>query len=469
MADGSLLNEFEDAGAPQLDPTGAAPPSFPARHQRKTDFAVSLADLSFGKHRANIPVWRYWFLLSLVLEDIAAMLLSLVICLWIKPDSYLSLPDSVPLYAFVVLQCGIWLFSLMGAGAYRRHIMTDGYQIYTIILNSALITIVVTGYLVYMFDLNLPRTAVIEAPVLAAFVEIFLRWGSRKILLQVRKTGNCKYDTVILGSAEGICESIAMLEKNTSLGYRPVAVCPVTVSADSTHSITAIENAHTLCSQLSCNVLTFSKNIANDMHAMHAQILLVTDTVARDSEQMRALSLLLESRGIELAFTVSVADVSGHRLHMRDTMQQNVLTASLPQYTLPAALVKRLFDIVVSTLALLIGGPLVMLPIALAIKSEDGGPVFYAQERIGKNGKPFKFYKFRSMQMNADQLDAEMAAKYGQEYGALFKLKDDPRVTEVGKIIRKFSLDEIPQFFNVFKGNMSIVGPRPQRQYEVDK
>ncbi|MFT9243561.1 MAG: sugar transferase [Bifidobacterium aquikefiri] len=87
---------------------------------------------------------------------------------------------------------------------------------------------------------------------------------------------------------------------------------------------------------------------------------------------------------------------------------------------------------------------------------------------MGKNGKPFKFYKFRSMVTDADQKDKELAEKYGQEYGTLFKLQDDPRVTTVGKIIRKFSLDEIPQFYNVLIGDMSIVGPRPQRQYEVN-
>lgn len=110
-----------------------------------------------------------------------------------------------------------------------------------------------------------------------------------------------------------------------------------------------------------------------------------------------------------------------------------------------------------------------MLVVAALIKKEDGGPVFYTQERIGLRGKPFKIHKFRSMRVNADAHLAEVAAANGQEMGARVKIKKDPRITKIGHFIRKTSLDEIPQFFDSLIGTMSVVGPRPQRQFEVDE
>lgn len=127
--------------------------------------------------------------------------------------------------------------------------------------------------------------------------------------------------------------------------------------------------------------------------------------------------------------------------------------------------VKRLFDITLSTIGLIILSPL-MLIIAYKIKKEDDGPVFYKQVRIGKNGRHFKMYKFRSMVTNADQLLEELKDQNDVD-GAMFKMKHDPRITKVGHFIREHSLDELPQLVNVLKGDMSLVGPRPPLPSEV--
>ena len=127
---------------------------------------------------------------------------------------------------------------------------------------------------------------------------------------------------------------------------------------------------------------------------------------------------------------------------------------------------KRIWDIAIGLIAL----PFVLLIIAVLaplIKLEDGGPVFYSQTRIGIYGKPFTMYKFRSMRTDADEIKAKLAKERGIEDRFIFKLKDDPRVTKIGHFIRKTSLDEFPQFFNVFKGDMSLVGPRPPLPEEV--
>lgn len=128
---------------------------------------------------------------------------------------------------------------------------------------------------------------------------------------------------------------------------------------------------------------------------------------------------------------------------------------------------KRLFDIIVSFCGLIILSPIFLI-VAIAIKLEDGGPIFYNKERVGKNGKKFKMYKFRSMKIDADK-EFENLKDQNEVSGAMFKMKNDPRVTQVGKFIRKTSIDEFPQLLNVFLGQMSIVGPRPPLPHEVAK
>jgi exopolysaccharide biosynthesis polyprenyl glycosylphosphotransferase len=132
-----------------------------------------------------------------------------------------------------------------------------------------------------------------------------------------------------------------------------------------------------------------------------------------------------------------------------------------------AMAIKRVFDIALSLSALIAAAP-VMIAIAIAIRMEDGGPVFYVSERVGKKGAVFSCYKFRSMVLNAEQIKAQLAAQ-NERTGILFKMKDDPRITKVGKFLRKYSLDEVPQLFNVLQGDMSVVGPRPPIASEVAK
>ncbi|WP_234123385.1 sugar transferase [Clostridium hydrogenum] len=127
--------------------------------------------------------------------------------------------------------------------------------------------------------------------------------------------------------------------------------------------------------------------------------------------------------------------------------------------------VKRFIDVVCSLVGIVILSP-VMLIVAIAIKINSKGPIIFAQERIGKNGQRFKMYKFRSMVVNAEDLLYKLKGE-NEMSGPMFKMKEDPRVTSVGKFIRKTSIDELPQLFNVLKGEMSLVGPRPNLPSEV--
>jgi exopolysaccharide biosynthesis polyprenyl glycosylphosphotransferase len=127
--------------------------------------------------------------------------------------------------------------------------------------------------------------------------------------------------------------------------------------------------------------------------------------------------------------------------------------------------IKRVIDVVCSFVGVLVLSPLFVV-IAIIIKFTSKGPVFFSQKRVGRDGKEFKMYKFRSMVVNAEELKEKLVAQ-NEMSGPMFKMKDDPRVTKVGKFIRKTSIDELPQLFNVLKGDMSLVGPRPSLPKEV--
>ncbi|GKX67445.1 sugar transferase [Inconstantimicrobium mannanitabidum] len=129
--------------------------------------------------------------------------------------------------------------------------------------------------------------------------------------------------------------------------------------------------------------------------------------------------------------------------------------------------IKRIMDIVLSSLGIIVLSPLLLI-VAIAIKLESRGPIVFVQERVGMKGKRFKMYKFRSMVPDAEEMKKNLE-KCNEMSGPMFKMKEDPRVTRIGRFIRKTSIDELPQFLNVIKGEMSIVGPRPSLPKEVDQ
>lgn len=414
------------------------------------------------------PLWRYVYVAALVAVDVLVMLLSLVICFAFNPGAYDTVARSMPIWVFLLSYCVIGLLCLAFAGAYHRHVMAEGYELYTKLINAAIFTIVLASCVAFMLNLQLPRTALIIAPLVGLVLELVARWMMRCLLHHHRRRGECKYTTVIVGSSEGINRTLRLMRRNSALGYMPVAVCPIAPdpSVDDAYVVTNfvpdpdIEGADKL------RVLSFGSRFARIIERMGVQEVYIADVLSRDSKLLHAMSLAVESLGIELAISVSLADIGGHRLHLRNSAEQQVLIASLPQYRTTTYVIKRIIDIVLSAVALVISSP-IMLGVAIAIKLDDGGPVLFKQTRVGIHGKPFTMYKFRSMVTNAEEIKAKLAAECGQTDRFIFKLKDDPRITKVGKFIRKTSLDEFPQFFNVFKGDMSLVGPRPALPDEV--
>jgi exopolysaccharide biosynthesis polyprenyl glycosylphosphotransferase len=183
--------------------------------------------------------------------------------------------------------------------------------------------------------------------------------------------------------------------------------------------------------------------------------------------ELRKLAWELEKTDTELCLAPALLDVAGPRTSIRSAAGLPLLYMDHPDLTGARQAVKSLFDRLAAASALLLLAP-VFLAVAVAVKVGDRGPVFFRQVRVGRNGRPFHVCKFRTMVTDAEQQKALLEAR-NEGNGVLFKIKDDPRITKVGSILRRYSLDELPQLFNVLLGQMSLVGPRPALPEEAAK
>jgi exopolysaccharide biosynthesis polyprenyl glycosylphosphotransferase len=200
-------------------------------------------------------------------------------------------------------------------------------------------------------------------------------------------------------------------------------------------------------------------------HELAVDTIAVTSASETAAQYLRTLSWQLEGTGIELLVAPGLIEVAGPRLHIRPFEGLPLLSVEQPRFEGWSRVVKGVADRTVAALALLVLSPL-LLAIALAVGVSSPGPVLYRQERVGINGRSFTMLKFRSMVQDADrQVDALRDDNISD--GLLFKLRSDPRVTPVGRWLRRLSLDELPQLFNILGGSMSLVGPRPPLPSEV--
>jgi exopolysaccharide biosynthesis polyprenyl glycosylphosphotransferase len=213
-------------------------------------------------------------------------------------------------------------------------------------------------------------------------------------------------------------------------------------------------------------VLGDTRNILRVCREQGADTVLVSRGGYASSHELRRIAWQLEGSDIDLVVVPSLTDVAGPRIHMRPVAGLPLLHVEEPQVDEAGGLSKRVFDLAVAAAALAVLAP-AMLVIALLVKLHDGGPILFRQARVGREGRTFHMLKFRSMRVDAEQLLAELQDR-NEGAGVLFKMREDPRVTPVGRVLRRYSLDELPQLLNVLKGEMSLVGPRPPLQREVD-
>jgi exopolysaccharide biosynthesis polyprenyl glycosylphosphotransferase len=297
-------------------------------------------------------------------------------------------------------------------------------------------------------------TLCVMATPIAAVASLVARFAARKNLHRQQRNGENVRQVIVVGSAYAAADLATVLTREPHAGMRVLGVCVPR------QDVARAQEA-------GMTVLGDLDQVPQLIETYGADAVAVTSGDATRHNYLRELSWSLESAKVELLVHPGLIEVAGPRMHIRPHVGLPLLHVEQPHFTGWRRIVKRAADLVLTGLGLLVISPL-MLVIAAAVKLGDGGPVIFRQTRVGLDGSTFTMYKFRSMRVDAEARLAELrAANPGM--GVLFKMEDDPRITSVGKFLRRFSLDELPQLFNVIGGSMSLVGPRPPLPSEVDE
>ncbi|MDH6196793.1 exopolysaccharide biosynthesis polyprenyl glycosylphosphotransferase [Mycobacterium frederiksbergense] len=274
----------------------------------------------------------------------------------------------------------------------------------------------------------------------------------RRGLGKRRTRGEFMTRVVALGGSESVgvlCDSLC---RSTPAGYRIVGVCIPDFDGEAGQYLSTPAGA--------IPVLGDENSVEIALRLTGADALAVTAVERLGQENMRKLAWRLDSLGVDMIVVPGMTDIAGPRLKLRPIDNLPLFHIARPRYDGPSSTGKRAFDIIFALLAL----PfvlLVMAGVAIAIKLDDGGPVFYRQMRVGQHGKRFRIWKFRTMMVGADAVKSDERASAGALDAVFFKSASDSRITSVGRVLRAASIDELPQLFNVLDGSMSIVGPRP--------
>ncbi|MDN6331670.1 MAG: sugar transferase [Micrococcaceae bacterium] len=285
------------------------------------------------------------------------------------------------------------------------------------------------------------------------------RWGWRRWLQPQRTLGHALSDVLVYGQARDTPYVVRQLAKKTGAAYRVVGVVvDGDLDADAESLIRA--TSPTL------PIIRGGAGIENSVSQLGADAVVIAGALQGGQRAIQDLGWRLERARTEVILVSSLTNVAGPRISMRPVEGLPLMHVELPTFTGLRHVVKRAMDLAVSSIALLLLSPVFLL-IGLLISRDSRGGVFFKQERTGRNGQAFSMYKFRSMVETAEQ-DLGDLTDLNEGAGPLFKLRHDPRVTRIGRWLRKYSLDELPQFYNVLKGDMSVVGPRPPLPVEVE-
>ena len=345
----------------------------------------------------------------------------------------------------------IWMATLLVSGAYRRRLLGAGTTEYSVVGRASTATAALIGITAYLADYPLSRAFFFLAFIIGIPAVLLGRILMRRLLHTARRHGMLRVPVLVAGDPARIDSFAEVVRREPWIGYDIVGAL--------TH-----ENSPTLDSQIP--VLGTPHETLRVVHATQAMAVIFVEGSFRQSQDFNRLARELEREHSQLIVVPSLTELSSTRVDMQNFAGVPLLTVAKPQAVRAGRWVKRSFDIVVAATALVLATPLMLLT-ALAIKAEDQGSVLFRQVRVGKDGMLFHCLKFRSMVPNAEGLKAGLTNEDGK--GILFKLRHDPRVTKVGRIIRRYSVDELPQLWNVLRGEMSLVGPRPALQSETSR
>jgi len=285
----------------------------------------------------------------------------------------------------------------------------------------------------------------------AAGFDLLARYRLRKRLHKLRSQGSCMQRVVAVGHAPAVADLVATLRRDKYNGLSVVGAC--LAGRTMLHEIAGVP------------VLGGLGSVPEAVERLGADTVAVLSCPEMNGIRLRELAWELEDSGTDLCVAPALLDVAGPRTTIRPVAGLPLLQLDHPELAGGKQVIKTVFDRVAAALALIVLAPLFVV-IALAIRLDDRGPVFFRQTRVGRDGQNFRLFKFRTMVVDAEQRKVALKA-LSEGGGVLFKMRRDPRVTKVGAGLRRWSLDELPQLFNVLIGDMSLVGPRPALPEEV--
>jgi exopolysaccharide biosynthesis polyprenyl glycosylphosphotransferase len=348
----------------------------------------------------------------------------------------------------------VWMIVLSQLRTRDPRIIGVGHDEYRRIVTASLSTGAVVALVSYLLRVDVARGYVAIAFPLGLVLLCLGRKAWRGRLARVRARGSLLTDVLLVGELDDLAYVGTKIAATPAAGYRVRGVVTDcrTVGSDVALGLDEVP------------VLGGLDDIVDVARRTGVTVVVLAGHVSGGHDRLRRTGWELEELGVELVVSSPLVDVAETRVHHRPVDGLPLMHVATPDYTRPR-LAKRALDVVGAALGLLVLAP-VLGAIALAIRLDDRGPVFFRQTRVGRGGVDFRICKFRTMCMDAEARVTELE-QLNVGAGPLFKIKDDPRITRVGAFLRKTSLDELPQLWNVLVGSMSLVGPRPALPREV--
>ncbi|WP_108248967.1 sugar transferase [Planctomonas deserti] len=400
--------------------------------------------------------WSKRYRGKLVVSDTLIILLTVVTAFIARFGVEESVELSADYWAIAALIVVTWIASMASYHTRDSRVLGVGVTEYKRVVHASGLTFGLLAVVFLVLKIDIARGFFIVALPLGVAGLAGSRWLWRQWLTKQREFGNYLSRVIVVGSRKDVEYVVGHIERKWGAAYNVVGTAidgdergPVRLGA---RTIPVVADVH--------NVARATSLVGADAVIVAGKPASAPDTYIRD------LGWDLEGTGAELVLASGLTNVAGPRIHFRPVEGLPLMHVELPQYEGAKHVMKRALDIGVSAMALLFLLP-VMAVIALAVRTDSPGPVLFRQERVGRNGQTFHMLKFRSMVETAED-DLKGLLDQNEGSGLLFKIKNDPRVTRVGQVLRKYSLDELPQLWNILVGDMSLVGPRPPLPREVE-
>jgi len=400
------------------------------------------------------PGWRGRYALGLGAIDWVVGFMAAWAALVLRFGSYGSQPFPLDYRLLTLLFPLAWIGALAINRAYESRHLFVGTDEYARVVRSGLGLTAALAIVSFAFDLRLARGYVIIAVPLATLVDVGARYVFRQLLHRSWARGERLHRVILVGHARSVADMTRRLRHESHHGLGIIGAClPPGQTVEVTPGLPPIYGNF--------------DDVAAAVALSGADTVVVLSCPEIDGAALRRLAWQLERDEIDLIVASTLVDVAGDRTTIRPVDGLPMLHVEHPRLKGSARLVKAAFDRVGALVLLTLSAPVLTVLAGLVMFGPGGrGPAVFRQERVGKDGKPFVLYKFRTMVVNAEARLHNLRDLNDTD-GELFKMRNDPRVTPVGRWLRRYSLDELPQLVNVLKGDMSLVGPRPPLALEV--